>query len=269
MNKQEELKFILENRELAIHKKKSELQKSDYANVLFEETNKAFDNDIKALEVLVYEAEISKSRNEYMFNQYKSGYVLNHSVGMRYIKLFFCYNSEDPAYSQDKENWDKYYPMVLNKGEADKWGYFWAIVEAKNIEGSAVVKGSNFLTPVLSMTVIDENTIKVKLAISPSNVMDSHSDVHIPGIWKKTLNENQYDLLLQVHNMKDFEYVITDSVSGKLDVYTEIIPVKELLSKFVKADKSEPSDDTQKNHNTEPPVGTQQPKKNNNLLMLS
>jgi len=29
--------------------------------------------------------------------------------------------------------------------------FFWAVTEAKNIEGSAVVKGSNFVTPTFSV----------------------------------------------------------------------------------------------------------------------
>lgn len=249
------LKEILEDRNLAIHKKKSEMQKTDFTNILFDTASKAFDNQISKLEVLVYEATIKKNRNEFMFNQYKSGYVLNHSVGMRYVKLFFCYNNESPEYAQDKANWDKYYSDVLNKEDADKSGYFWAVTEAKNIEGSAVVKGSNPLTPVLSVEIIDDETIKVKCAISPSNVLDSHKDVHIPGIWKKSKNENNYDIFLQEHSM-DFKNVITDSQSGELKVYTEMIDVKELMGKFkvntknIEAvddtSKNEPSDDTQK-----------------------
>lgn len=102
-------------------------------------------------EVLVFDAEISKSRNEYMFDQYLKGYVLNHSVGMRYIKMFLCINKDDPEYSSERANWDKYYPMVVNKEIADEKGYFWAITEAKFVEGSAVVRGSNQATPTLSI----------------------------------------------------------------------------------------------------------------------
>lgn len=255
---------ILANKELAILKKKSEIQKSDFSNVLFDEANKALLNKEATLEVLIYETTISRKRNELMFNQYKNGYVLNHSVGMRYVKMFFCYNSEDPAYSADKENWDKYYPLILNQSEADKTQYFWAITEAKNIEASAVVKGSNFLTPVLSIEQIDEDTIKVKCAISPSNVLDSHKDVHIAGLWKKTINENPYDLLLQEHDM-DFDKVISDSINDGLKVYTEQISVKELLSKFKKANNKtfEPSTDTQ---NKDVPPATS---KNNSSILLT
>ena len=243
------LEDILANKSLAIHRKKSEIQKSDFSNILFDTASKAFSGGITKLEVLVYEAIIKKERNEEMFKQYLNGWVLNHSVGMRYIKLLFCYNSDSPEYTQEKDNWDKYYPQVLNKEDADLSSYFWAILEAKNVEGSAVVKGSNFLTPVLSIEIIDENTIKVKCAISPSNILDSHKDVHIPGLWKKSINENQYDLLLQEHDM-EFEKVIVDSVTGDLKVYTQIVDVKELLSRFEKNKTNEPSNDTQPNKQT-------------------
>lgn len=241
------LEEILADKELAMHKKKSEIQKSDFSNVMLDCIQKAENTGIDKLEVLVYEAVIKKDRNEYMFNQYKSGYVLNHSVGMRYYKILFCYDSKETAYIQQKENFDKYSKEVLNKDDLGE--YFWAVLEAKNIEGSAVVKGSNFLTPVLSMEVIDENTIKVKCAISPSNILDSHKDVHIPGLWKKSLNESKYDLLLQEHEM-DFDKVITDSISGDLKVYTQMISVKELKSKFeavtsTSSNKKEPTIVTQ------------------------
>ena len=64
------------------------------------------------------------------FNQYKSGYVQNHSVGMRYVTLYLCINSDDRWYSRGKDNWDKYYPTVANKEEADMKGYFWPVTEA-------------------------------------------------------------------------------------------------------------------------------------------
>lgn len=245
------LEEILADKELAMHKKKSEIQKSDFSNVMLDCIQKAENTGIDKLEVLVYEAVIKKDRNEYMFNQYKSGYVLNHSVGMRYYKILFCYDSKETAYTQQKENFDKYSKEVLNKDDLGE--YFWAVLEAKNIEGSAVVKGSNFLTPVLSMEVIDENTIKVKCAISPSNVLDSHKDVHIPGLWKKSLNESKYDLLLQEHEM-DFDKVITDSISGDLKVYTQMISVKELKSKFEAVTSTS-------SNKTEPTIVTQTTKK--------
>lgn len=243
---------ILANKEFLIAKKKAEIQKSDYSVVLFDTAQKAFDSGIKQVEVLVYETTIDEKRNPLMYNQYKNGYVLNHSVGMRYVKVLFCHKNDIPEFTAENEAWEKYYPMVLNKEEADKKGYFWAVTEAKNIEGSAVVKGSNFLTPVLSMIENANGTISVKLAISPASIIDSHGDCHIAGLWKKSTNENNYNLLLQEHDM-NFDKVISDSINNDFKVYTENIDIKFLLSKFTKKN-IEPLKNTQK---TEPSTDTQ------------
>lgn len=243
---------ILANKDFLIAKKKAEIQKSDYSSVLFDTANKAMDNGIKEIEVLVYEVTIDEKRNPFMFNQYKNGYVLNHSVGMRYVKIFLCYKSSLPEHKEENDAWEKYYPMVLNKDVADSRGWFWAVTEAKNIEGSAVVKGSNFLTPVLSMAENEDGSITVKTAISPASIIDSHGDCHIQGIWKKSLNENNYNLLLQEHDM-DFDKVIADSINNEFKVYTEMVEIKTLLSKFKKKN-IEPLKDTQK---IEPSTDTQ------------
>lgn len=104
-------------------------------------------------EVLVFYSKIREDRNEDMFKNYLKGYVKQHSVGMRYINLFLCINSEEKRYEEEKKSWDKYYPMVVNKEDADEYGYFWAVTEAKFIEGSAVVLGSNRATPTLEITI--------------------------------------------------------------------------------------------------------------------
>lgn len=103
-------------------------------------------------EALIFQTKIRKDRNPFMFEQYAKGYVHNHSVGMRYNKLYLCINRDDAEYAAEKDNWDKYYPLVANKEVADACGYFWAVTEAKLVEGSAVVKGSNEATPAMSIT---------------------------------------------------------------------------------------------------------------------
>jgi hypothetical protein len=105
-------------------------------------------------EALVFESNISKERNGFMFEQYAKGYVKEHSVGMRYVKLELAVNSEDKYYRDEKEAWDKYINQVANKETAEEQGYFWAVLEAKAIEGSAVVKGSNFATPTISVEAV-------------------------------------------------------------------------------------------------------------------
>ena len=100
-------------------------------------------------EALIFDVEIDKQRNPFMFDQYSKGYVKNHSVGMRYVKMELALNSENKYDVEEKEVWDKYISEVINKEDAEAQGYFWAVTEAKIIEGSAVPMGSNTITPVL------------------------------------------------------------------------------------------------------------------------
>lgn len=105
-------------------------------------------------EALVFNAVISKSRNEFMFNEYRMGRVKNHSVGMKYVNIDMAINDDGKYYIEEKDVWDKYIEQVANKQEAIDQGYFWAVTQAKVVEGSAVPIGSNTITPTL------ENNIK-------------------------------------------------------------------------------------------------------------
>lgn len=107
-------------------------------------------------EALVFEVELQKERHPFMFEQYLKGYVKEHSVGMRYIKVLLAINSTEKYYREEKEVWDKYISEIANKEVAEEQGYFWAVTEAKIIEGSAVVKGSNPVTPTLSIEAVKD-----------------------------------------------------------------------------------------------------------------
>jgi len=64
---------------------------------------------------------------------------------------------------------------VINQEEAKEQGYFWAVTEAKLVEGSAVVKGSNSYTPTLEVEQVKDNsepTIPVTQTQEPS--VDTH-----------------------------------------------------------------------------------------------
>lgn len=135
-------------------------------------------------EALIFDSLIQKKRNEFMLKQYANGWVKNHSVGMRYVKIELAINSEADYDKEEKAVWDKYYPIVANKEVADERGYFWAVIEAKIIEGSAVVMGSNDATPTLptneNKTSAVENT-------------DENNDV-------PTLDTHQIEQLKQIIN---------------------------------------------------------------------
>lgn len=110
-------------------------------------------------EALIFESNVKADRNPFMADQYRKGYVKNHSVGMQYVKIVMCINDED--YGSEFEAWQKYYPEVINKELADEFGYFFAVKEAKVIEGSAVPRGSNYATPTISVTESKEEPMEV------------------------------------------------------------------------------------------------------------
>jgi len=120
-------------------------------------------------EALVFDSKIRKSRNPEMYKEYKNGNVDNHSVGMQYVKLLFAANSDKDEHAQYKINWDKYISSVVNRKEAEKVGFFWAVLEAKVREGSAVPDGSNPITPTLSRKEhsMEEVEEKAEKSLSP------------------------------------------------------------------------------------------------------
>lgn len=123
-------------------------------------------------QALIFTSEVHKDRNGFMFEQYAKGFVKNHSVGMRYVKLELALNSESKYDKEEKEVWDKYIGEVANKSDAEKQGYFWAVSEAKIIEGSAVPIGSNKITPVLSIEekAVNDDTLNNEPSKDTQNI---------------------------------------------------------------------------------------------------
>lgn len=106
-------------------------------------------------EALVFDSKIKRKTNPTMFDRYVEGEVQQHSVGMRYVKLDLAINDEDyPAYY---ELWNKYIDKIANREVVESAGYFWPVTEAKVIEGSAVLMGSNVVTPTQSVKSNNDN----------------------------------------------------------------------------------------------------------------
>lgn len=146
--KEQKTLYLLQEHKMMFDKIISDELKASTKNYSFKELGVEAEG---MSEVLVFSGVIKNDRNPFMFNQYRKGWVRNHSVGMRYVKIYFCLDSDEPWAASDKDNWDKYYPAVANKETADAIGYFWAVTEAKIIEGSAVPIGSNIATPTISV----------------------------------------------------------------------------------------------------------------------
>jgi len=131
-------------------------------------------------QALVFESTIERKQNEFMFLQYANGYVKNHSVGMRYVQLVFCVN--DDNFGAEFEAWEKYFPMIANQERAEEKGFFWAVKEAKVIEGSAVPLGSNWITPTLDNNAKQEPPEGTPKQIEPPEGTQK--------TWKEIINEN-------------------------------------------------------------------------------
>ena len=106
--------------------------------------------DIKKAQALICSSTVMQKYDEKLYNLYEDGQVLNHSIGLQYINIVLCLDSTEEEDVQEKKNWDKYYPQVINKDKVDNYGFFWAVIEAKILEVSAVLYGSNPITNVLN-----------------------------------------------------------------------------------------------------------------------
>jgi hypothetical protein len=98
-------------------------------------------------QALFMDSNIIRSYNEIIFDQYLKGEVDQHSVGMYYVLLDMAVN--DPEFKEEYAIWNKYINGIGNKDKAMKQGYFFAVKEAKLIEISCVLEGSNKLTPTI------------------------------------------------------------------------------------------------------------------------
>lgn len=107
-------------------------------------------------QALQFDVAIRRERNPFMFGQFRTNRVKQNSVSMRYVRLEMAINDED--YPDEFEIWNKYYDEIANKDAAENISYFWVVLEAKVIEGSAVLAGSNSFTPVLDKSEPPEHS---------------------------------------------------------------------------------------------------------------
>jgi hypothetical protein len=107
---------------------------------------------------LLMDTEILKEYNEQIFNAYAKGQVKQHSVGMQYVKIDLAVN--DDEFEDEYKVWQDNIENIGNKELAEEKGYFWLVREAKLIEISAVLLGSNNLTPTLENKEAVSNTSK-------------------------------------------------------------------------------------------------------------
>lgn len=118
---------------------------------------------------LLMDTRIEKERNPNIFKDYLSGLINQHSVGMQYVKIDLAVN--DAEEEEEYANWNKYKDEVINIEKAEEQGFFWAVTEAKLIEISCVIAGSNELTPTLESKTYDFealNELSEQVKINPT-----------------------------------------------------------------------------------------------------
>ena len=70
-----------------------------------------------------------------------------------------------------------------------------------------------------------DDSVQVLAVINTTNVLDSHDDVHIPGLWDKTLKENRRIMHIQEHKA-EFDKIIASRED--LKAYANEYTFKEL-----------------------------------------
>lgn len=107
---------------------------------------------------LVFETDVMRSYNEKVYNQYRDKKVKQHSIGLMYMKIGLAINDEEDTAHYDL--WQKHIDNIINRDYVEEKGFFWYVPEIKLLENSAVLFGSNILTPTLSTdkSAVDDNT---------------------------------------------------------------------------------------------------------------
>lgn len=112
-------------------------------------------SDVATSQALTAIIEPKREYDEKVYELYKAGRIKEHSIGLQYIQMELALS--DPEYKEEFAVYEKYYSQIINKNEVEKFGYFWAIKEAKILEISAVLFGANPLTPTLETTVTESD----------------------------------------------------------------------------------------------------------------
>lgn len=98
-------------------------------------------------EALFMDTKVLREYNSQVFNAYKNNQINQHSVGMQYVKIDLAVN--DSEYKEEFAVWQNNIDKLGNPERAEEKGFFWLVREAKLIEISAVLLGSNEITPTL------------------------------------------------------------------------------------------------------------------------
>lgn len=110
----------------------------------------ALNSDVTRAQALMQRSIVPKEYDHKTYLLYRDNQIKQHSIGLRYIQIVLCLDSELDEDKDYKKMWDKYYPIVINKDKVDLYGYFFAVIESQILENSCVLFGANKNTGVYS-----------------------------------------------------------------------------------------------------------------------
>jgi hypothetical protein len=150
------------------------------AEIPFSLIGKNYDGDTYAL---IYKVAKNKIVNKEAKEWLNDGYSLEASVRMQYVKIELAVNTNDSDSVKEKETFDKYIDVIVNKNEFKDLDYFWVVKEAKNVqESSLVMFGSNSATGT-----IQENKTEADVITSEKN--EPSDDTQTTEMLKQLLNK--------------------------------------------------------------------------------
>lgn len=122
-------------------------------------------------QALIFKVKLTEKGNSDANKAIMDKVPLENSIRMRYVRIELCINDTSDSYKEEYACWLKYYDRVANKAELNEAAFFWAVSEAKiEKEGSAVLRGSNPVTPIL------QNIEEEKSPLSSSSETKSSTD---------------------------------------------------------------------------------------------
>lgn len=115
---------------------------------------------------LFLDSNIQKELNSQIFKGYLNDEINQHSVYMQYVQMDLAINDEE--YKEEYRRWKEVFPLIGNPDTAKENGFFWAIKEARLIEISCVLEGSNELTQTLIPKSTDAQPVLTTVVQSQS-----------------------------------------------------------------------------------------------------
>ncbi len=154
------------------------------------------ESDINTSQALIFRGLVKECYDSKIYELYKAGQIKQHSIGLQYLNIELAVNDKD--FKEEYKIWQRDYKKIINKNKADEKGYFFSVKEIKIFENSAVLFGSNEITPTLSVDEIDKSQdIKQVTAVNDDTVNDDKAEKS----QESTLEQTKDDLSIYFNSL--------------------------------------------------------------------